>query len=324
MAGDWIKWMKGLTHRREILAIGIELDIHRRIVASACMEFWEWADDNTTNGFIESVTLASVDTLIGITGFGSALVTVGWLDVRENGIQLKRWERYNSQSAKKRAINSLSQRKNRSGEKPKRKCIPAAVKRAVIARDGDLCRYCGWDTSQQPPPYGERSDCVADFDHTLPLSRGGDNSVANVVRSCSCCNRSKGDRTPQEAGMKLRDPPSLKCHSNVTGASDAISSHSHSSESKSIPEQKKRTQFVPPSVDDVRDYCDTRGNSVDADTFVDYYAARGWKLGKTIMKDWRAAVRTWEQRNSERHQTEQTNGTYKPSPGLEAFRKAHS
>lgn len=53
-------------------------------------------------------------------------------------------------------------------------------------------------------------------------------------------------------------------------------------------------KFIPPSVDEVRAYCRERGNSVDAARFVDHYTANGWMVGKTRMKNWRAAVRTWE------------------------------
>lgn len=53
-------------------------------------------------------------------------------------------------------------------------------------------------------------------------------------------------------------------------------------------------RFCVPSVDEVRIYCQERGNGIDPQAFLDYYDARGWKLGKTPMKDWKAAVRTWE------------------------------
>lgn len=61
--------------------------------------------------------------------------------------------------------------------------------------------------------------------------------------------------------------------------------------------QNKR--FVPPTVDEVRAYCEERGNNVDAESFVDYYTSTGWLVGKKPMKDWKAAVRTWE-RNERR------------------------
>ena len=60
----------------------------------------------------------------------------------------------------------------------------------------------------------------------------------------------------------------------------------------------KTRVFAPPSVEEVRAYCLERGNNIDPQYFVDYYEARGWMIGKNKMKDWRAAMRTWEQRNS--------------------------
>ena len=62
---------------------------------------------------------------------------------------------------------------------------------------------------------------------------------------------------------------------------------------------EKPTRFIPPSVDEVRTYCTERGNGVDAERFVDYYTARGWLAGKSKMKDWKAAVRTWERNDRE-------------------------
>ena len=64
-------------------------------------------------------------------------------------------------------------------------------------------------------------------------------------------------------------------------------------------ETEKRPRFSPPCVDDVKAYCDERNNGIDAQTFVDFYTAKGWKVGKEPMKDWKACVRTWEQRRKD-------------------------
>lgn len=114
MPGDWIKWMKGLTRRREVLAVAQALQMDVRVVACACMEFWEWADDETTNGFIAGLTTDSIDSLLGISGFGSALHAVGWLEIRNGGILLPRWERHNNQSAKARALSNGRQSRKRT------------------------------------------------------------------------------------------------------------------------------------------------------------------------------------------------------------------
>ena len=57
--------------------------------------------------------------------------------------------------------------------------------------------------------------------------------------------------------------------------------------------KEKVKYFVPPTVNEVRDYCLEKGYKVDADVFVDFYESKGWMIGKNKMKDWKAAVRTW-------------------------------
>lgn len=57
---------------------------------------------------------------------------------------------------------------------------------------------------------------------------------------------------------------------------------------------KERKQFAIPTPDEVKSYCLERKNHIDHQQFLDYYQANGWKVGKNPMKDWRAAVRTWE------------------------------
>lgn len=66
-------------------------------------------------------------------------------------------------------------------------------------------------------------------------------------------------------------------------------------------------KFVPPTVDEVDKHCRERGNNIDAEYFCAYYEARGWELGKgKKMKDWKSAIITWEKRDKERKQTQQT------------------
>lgn len=71
--------------------------------------------------------------------------------------------------------------------------------------------------------------------------------------------------------------------------------------------QPKR--FKPPTVEEVADYCRERNNGIDAQHFCDYYTANGWKVGKNSMKDWKAAVRTWETNDKRKH-----TGTAEASP----------
>lgn len=69
-----------------------------------------------------------------------------------------------------------------------------------------------------------------------------------------------------------------------------------------IEKEDKRKRFTPPTVEQVKLYCIERGNTVDAENFFDFYEAKGWKVGNQPMKDWRAAVRTWEKREEQSSQ----------------------
>lgn len=61
-------------------------------------------------------------------------------------------------------------------------------------------------------------------------------------------------------------------------------------------EKKGSKRFVKPTEDEVAAYCKERGNTIDAAAFVAFYDSNGWRVGKNPMKDWKAAVRTWEQK----------------------------
>lgn len=62
--------------------------------------------------------------------------------------------------------------------------------------------------------------------------------------------------------------------------------------------EAKSTRFVPPTLEQVQEYCRERGNNVDAERFIDFYESKGWMVGKNKMKDWKACVRTWEKREA--------------------------
>lgn len=72
---------------------------------------------------------------------------------------------------------------------------------------------------------------------------------------------------------------------------------------KEKPERENRTRFIPPTLEQVTSYCSERKNNVDPQRFIDFYESKGWMVGKNKMKDWQAAVRTWEQRDNEPHKS---------------------
>lgn len=57
---------------------------------------------------------------------------------------------------------------------------------------------------------------------------------------------------------------------------------------------ERKTRFTPPTIEEVAGYINEKGYHVNAEQFVDFYASKGWMVGKNKMKDWKACVRTWE------------------------------
>lgn len=66
-------------------------------------------------------------------------------------------------------------------------------------------------------------------------------------------------------------------------------------------------RFSPPSIEEVSAYCRERNNHINPDSFIDYYSSNGWKVGSSAMKDWKAAVRTWEHRDKNKDNMKQNH-----------------
>ncbi len=92
----------------------------------------------------------------------------------------------------------------------------------------------------------------------------------------------ESDKSPGQTLTKVRGSIYNNTNNYTTNNKEKIQKESGSS------------RFVKPSIQDVRDYCSIRANGIDAETFFDFYESKGWKVGNTPMKDWKAAVRTWE------------------------------
>lgn len=65
---------------------------------------------------------------------------------------------------------------------------------------------------------------------------------------------------------------------------------------KDLSIEKKNTRFIEPTISEVSAYCIERNNGVDPQSWINHYQAKGWMIGSAKMKDWKAAVRTWEKK----------------------------
>lgn len=122
-------------------------------------------------------------------------------------------------------------------------------------------------------------------------------------------NKNNGEGAAELSGMQGNPakPNEEKENTPHTHTHTHTHSHNHSPIDNEADKPPARHKFSPPTVDEVKAYCAEKGYTLDADRFVDYYTANGWRIGKNPMKDWKAAVRTWKGK-------EQTNGKTESKP----------
>lgn len=99
-------------------------------------------------------------------------------------------------------------------------------------------------------------------------------------------------------------------HGNVTGNTEVTQGNATEEEREEEKEYNtlsisactrdaptKAPYFTPPNIEEIREYCVSRNNNVNPEQFYDFYESKGWMVGNARMKDWKAAVRTWERRS---------------------------
>lgn len=114
MADHWIKVEKSTPDKPEVLQIASILEIDDPdTVTGKLVRVWAWFDSNSENGHAPSVTNVLLDRLTGVTGFCDAMITVGWMDKTEEGVQVPNYDRHLGKSAKKRGLDAERKRKSR-------------------------------------------------------------------------------------------------------------------------------------------------------------------------------------------------------------------
>lgn len=89
-------------------------------------------------------------------------------------------------------------------------------------------------------------------------------------------------------------------YQNDTGIKMIHNDNIHKSISNTDSNSSNTTRFKKPTVDEVREYCLKHNYTIDPEAFIDYNESKGWVVGKSPMKDWRAAVRTWVRNKKQR------------------------
>lgn len=200
----WVRIDDGFTQHPKVVQAG-PLGIAMQI-AGLC-----YCNRYLTDGFIPRAVVPNLLNLEGIAmrvwdgelfGGGedatwqlvvSDLIAAGLWEEVEGGYRIHDYLDYQPSRADVLRERGIARRRNAMNSDPN-------LTRAVRQRDGDFCRYCGArvDWKDRKSPHG------GTYDHVIPVSQGGDESVDNIVVCCRQCNTMKGARSPEEAQMSLR------------------------------------------------------------------------------------------------------------------------
>ena len=104
--------------------------------------------------------------------------------------------------------------------------------------------------------------------------------------------------------LKQKEQKALQCNDNATDVQQKRNGEIDIDKEIDIDIDKEKVKresrnFVPPTLSEVKAYCQERNNGINPEQFIDFYESKGWFVGKNKMKDWKAAVRNWEQRRKE-------------------------
>lgn len=113
MPENWIKVEKTTPGKPELLGIAAVLEVHPNEALGLCVRFWMWADDQLESRHARRVTKSALDAHLGRNGLSDALVSVGWLQVRNGSLEVPNFDRHLGASAKKRANSAERSRKHR-------------------------------------------------------------------------------------------------------------------------------------------------------------------------------------------------------------------
>lgn len=106
-----------------------------------------------------------------------------------------------------------------------------------------------------------------------------------------------GRKKPNENQIETKEEPKLNQTATKTEPNNNFQEPNvNVNENENVNEKDKKessTRFTPPTLENVMGYCQQMGYQIDCQRFIDFYASKGWMVGKNKMKDWKAALRNW-------------------------------
>ena len=165
------------------------------------------------------------------------------------------------------------------------------AKEKIFVRDKYECQYCG-------------SHEDLEVDHIVPISKGGTNADSNLITACHRCNHLKKDYDLEDFINKYKNEISF-----LERVSKILYTLKEKEKEKDKEKEIKKVniKFIKPTLEEIKSYCYERKNNINPEQFFDFYESNGWQVGKTKMKDWQAAVRTWERNTKGKIENESNN-----------------
>ena len=157
----------------------------------------------------------------------------------------------------------------------------------------DEKRYGGHGMQALDRASGKCELCGTDKDILIHHNNGYSNELDDLVCLCTSCH-GKAHNNKNNGHIKIERPPYV--HQMSTDCPPDVCQKSVQSIENRDKRLEKRDKSIctHPTLEEVQAYCQERNNHVDPERWFNYYSANGWKVGRNPMKDWKAAVRTWE------------------------------
>jgi hypothetical protein len=160
MAGDWIPMRTNLAKDPAVIAIAAATGLTEAAVVGSLHQVWSWANEHLEDGRARGVTAEWLDRLVGTTGFAAAMLAAGWLEAGGDGITVPKFERWNSQGAKRRVLATQRKRSERSP-----KCHAGSVTKTRPEKRREEKRR---EEEKTPPPTpapetGAGGECATDY-----------------------------------------------------------------------------------------------------------------------------------------------------------------
>lgn len=186
MAGDWIKWVKGLIRRPEIIQAAGILKRCRHDVASRWMDLMEWTDENVSesdripdsdDALVKNLTPEIIDDLVGLPEFARAMSCTGWLVLNPDDVTITNYFRHNDETAKDRALGAKRAAKKRDRDAERYESNAPSVTPSVTREEQQRARE-------------EQRQKTAKQDPSVPVGGVGPDSggVAAGVSARSFCS----------------------------------------------------------------------------------------------------------------------------------------